>query len=136
MSKVFLISQPSLARSQDHRPKSLDRLYDHGEVHVLVQAGEHVAFQPERMMRLIAQRLEGFNPEVDFIAHAGGDPLATMMVGMVLADMSAEEGWQKVRWLRYDRPEDGRGGRTHIGAKYVPMDVVINPESQEAESVA
>lgn len=136
MSKVYLISQPSLSRSRDHQPKNLERLYDHGEVQVLVQAGEHVAFQPERMMRLIAQRLSEFDPEADFIAHVGGDPLATLMTGMVLADMSCDEekGFDRVRWLRYDRPEDGRGGRTHIGAKYIPTDVMINPESLEAES--
>lgn len=132
MPKVFLISQPSVSRQQ--KPKNMDALYEHGEVHVLVQAGEHAAFQPERVMRLIAQRLSTFDPATDFIANAGGDPLATLMTGMVLADMSAVDEFDRIKWLRYDRPEDGKGGRTHVGAKYIPTEVIINPESSEVES--
>lgn len=136
MSKVFLIQQPSMARQREHRPKNMDPLYDHGEIIVLVQAGEHPGFQPERVMRLIRQRLSGFNPKTDYIAHVGGDPLSTLMVGMALADLSCDEHFpfDSIQWLRYDRPEDGRGGRTHVGAKYVPTEVVISP--QESESAA
>lgn len=136
MPKVFLIQQPSLSRVRDNRPKNMDPLYDHGEVIVLIPSGEHPGFNPERVMRLIRQRLEGFDPKVDYIAHVGGDALSVLMVGMVLADMSCDENFpfEAIQWLRYDRPEDGRGGRTHEGAKYVPTRVVIAPESEETES--
>lgn len=134
LGKVYLISQPTVSRNREHQPKNMDALYEHGEVRVLVQAGEHATFQQERVMRLIRQRLEDFDPATDKIACVGGDPLAAVMVGMVLADFAAEEGFASVTWLRYDRPEDGRGGRTHVGAKYVPMEVAIHPESLEPDS--
>ena len=84
-------------------------------------------------MRLLRQRLKHFDPAQDAVAWVGGDALAAVMVGMVLSDMSAEHGWESITWLRYDRPEDGRGGRTHEGARYVPMEVIIQPEDSESE---
>lgn len=123
-----------MARKRDHQPKNMDPLYDHGELVVLVQAGEHPAFQPERVMRLIRERLKNFDPKQDFIAHVGGDALSTLMVGMVLADMSCDEQFpfEDIQWLRYDRPEAPGGGRTHEGARYVPTRVVIAPEIDNA----
>jgi hypothetical protein len=138
MPKVYLISEPSTSRVRDHKAKNMEPLYEHGEIVVLVRSGEHPGFQPARVMRLIRQRLTDFNFETDFVAHVGGDPLAVLMVGMALADMSvAEDGeslFHRVRWLRYDRPEAPGGGRTHEGARYVPTDVEIDPESLGAES--
>jgi hypothetical protein len=71
--KVYLISQPSVARTKDNQPKNMEPLYEHGEVVVLVQAGEHPTFQQKRVMRLIRQRLEHFDPTCDTVAWVGGD---------------------------------------------------------------
>lgn len=130
-TKVYLISQPSVSR--DKRPPNLRPLYEHGPVEVLVQSGENPAFHPDRVMRLIESRLKDFNADTDFIAHAGGDPLASVMVGIVLADMAAdpEQGFESIKWLRYERGKDNAGARTHDNAKYIPVSIKLYPEDKQ-----
>lgn len=129
---VYLIAQPTVARNgstPDLRP-----LAEHGEIRVLIAAGEYPTFHPERCRRLIEDRLKHFNPETDFLAWAGGDTLAAVMAGMVLADMADENDWPTFRWLRYERGKDAEGRRTEVGAHYAPIEVpTYNPADSDPD---
>lgn len=131
---VHLIAQPSVSR--DRKPPSLDPLYEHGPVEVLIQAGEYPTFNPERCLKLVEDRLRNFDPDRDCLAWAGGDALAAVMAGVVLSDMAAEKGWESFTWLRYERPVDGSGKRTHIGAKYTPIKVPFYLDPSKGEPIA
>jgi len=116
---VYLIAQPSLDR--EGRAPDTSPLAEHGEVVVLIRAGEYPSNNPQKAVKLLWERLQEYNPETDFLAWAGGDTLAAVLVGMVLMDM----GHRGLNWLRYDRPKDPKAPhkRTHIGARYVPIPI-------------
>lgn len=75
-------------------------------------------------MDVIEARLAHFDPEIDYIAWAGGDALSAMMVGMALVGM---EIWC-YRWLRYERVRLANGQRTDEGAYYVPVTIDLSDE--------
>lgn len=117
MPTVYLIAQPTVSRNGS-LPK-LEPLAEHGDVRVLVPAGDRPAFQPERTLDQIYRRLENFNPNEDFLVWAGGDTLAALLTGVALIDRNVE----KFKWLRYERGRDSDGNRTDEGARYVPIEV-------------
>jgi hypothetical protein len=121
VSTVYLIAQPSLDR--EGRAPDLSSLRAHGELRVVVRSGEYPSSNPQRAMRLVRERMADFNPSTDFVVWAGGDTLAALLVGVVLA----EKGCYDVMWLRYDRPRDPNNShrRTHTGARYVPLVVPL-----------
>lgn len=115
MPRVFLIAQPTVTR--EGKMPNLEPLAEHGEIRTLLQAGlDNPWSEPARCMKIINARLLDFNPEEDSIAWAGGDSLALLMVGAVLE----RYGYNKVRWLRYERTPMPGGGWSHEGAKYIP----------------
>ncbi len=124
MPTVFLIAQPTIARSGSL--PNLEPLGEHGNVKVLVPAGDRPTFQPTRTLEQIANRLKDFNPEEDFLVWAGGDTLAAVLTGVVLSDMGVE----RMRWLRYERGRNSDGTRTDAGAKYVPVEVDLGEIDQ------
>lgn len=119
MGNTYLIMQPSVARNG--KMPNLEPLAAHGTLKVLVAAGEYPTFHPGRCLDLIANRLSDYDPERDLIAWVGGDTLAAVLTGVVLADMAAEEGWPRFRWLRYERGRTEDGSRTDVGARYLPI---------------
>lgn len=116
---VYLIMQPSV-KGNGETP-DLKNLSDYGDVRVLVNAGEYPTKQPKRCLRLIEKRLVDFDPRRDYLVWAGGDSLAAILTGVVLADRN----WEAIQWLRYDRPRGPDGRRTDVGAKYVPTTVPL-----------
>lgn len=100
----------------------LELLAEHGEVQVLVRAGDSPTFTPKQTLKHLCERLRAFNPEQDFLVWAGGDTLAAVLVGVALERL----GHTNVRWLRYERGRDPvHGTRTDEGAKYRPVDVPL-----------
>ncbi len=115
MPTVYLIAQPTIARSGSL--PNLEPLGEHGDVRVLVPAGDRPTFQPNRTLQQIAKKLEEFDPSQDFLAWAGGDTLAAVLTGVILE----ARGVEKFSWLRYERGRDSNGQRTDDGARYVPI---------------
>lgn len=70
--------------------------------------------------RLINERLEGFNPQRDYLLWAGGDPLALTLVGAWLYTKG-----ERVRWLRPSRRQTG-GIRSKINYTYEPMNLYLD----------
>jgi hypothetical protein len=122
---VYLIMQPTVSESGP--PPDLTPLYAHGRVRVLVESGVYPAFKPKATLQIIESRLADFDPRTDFIAWAGGDPLAAVMVGVVLERMELDN----VKWLRYDRGPRVAGKRDRSKAQYIPTHVPLYSEDTD-----
>lgn len=135
---VYLIAQPSIPRHSDNRPRDLSPLYEHGKVEVLVQTGDQPTFHPERCMELIDRRLANFDPDVDMLAFAGGDTLAAVLTGAVLASKFYDDERDDIHitWLRYERGRARDGSRVMEGSRYVPIRVPLFPSVLDAEAPA
>lgn len=116
---VYLIAQPTVSRRS--KPPVLDDLYNHGEVQVLCPMGDSPTYDPRHCLDVMEQRLESFDPDVDFIVWAGGDTLSAVFAGMLLA----ERGIWEFQWLKYERRRLEDGSRTDDGAKYIPVRVSL-----------
>lgn len=114
--KVFLIAQPTVPKSG--RLPDISPLAEHGDITVLIEAGDYPTFHPEECWKKIKSRLEKFNPDIDYLAWAGGDTLSAVMVGAVLVQM----GHYSVQWLRFDRGyTPDKTDRVRTTGNYVPM---------------
>jgi hypothetical protein len=116
---VFLIAQPTVPK--DGKMPNLEPLAEFGDVKVLVEAGDYPSFRPDLALEKISERLANFDAENDYLAWAGGDTLAALITGMVLA----ERGHRYVRWLRFERARTEGGGRDNNNGKYTPIDVLV-----------
>lgn len=125
---VYLIAQPTV--SLDGKLPKLEPLAKFGQVRVLINPGEDPRYKPQRALDLITKRLQDFDAAEDYLAWAGGDTLAAVLTGIVLADMSCAEDkpFSSIRWLRWERGKDNAGRRTDVGGHYVPIIVPLpNP---------
>lgn len=126
---VYLIAQPTVKR--DGSTPDLTPLAEFGEVKVLINSGEYPALHPERCLSLIEKRLETFDEEVDYLAWAGGDTLAAVLVGVVLERMEMTS----IKWLKFQRGWDGNGNRDLDKSYYrevvVPLFANDTPQSEE-----
>jgi hypothetical protein len=125
MSTVYLIAQPTVKR--DGELPVLTPLGQHGTVKTLINTGEYPSLHPERCLKLIEQRLANFNPAEDYIAWAGGDTLAAVLLGVVLAKM----GIQNVRWLKYQRGWGSDGERDDTKSYYRLVEAPLVLESEK-----
>lgn len=94
---VYLIAEPTVKR--DATRPDLSSLAHYGEVQVCLPSGMYPSVTPDKAFDLLHHRLTAFNPTTDYLAWAGGDTLAAVMTGVVLADL----GLDHVRWLRWQR---------------------------------
>lgn len=124
MPRVFLICQPSIRK--DGSMPDLKPLAEHGEVILLVHAGDRPTFSPSETKVLqsrIIEKLRDFDPNQDFLVWAGGDTLCAVMTGVALERLE----FNRVRWLRYDRGRDpATGRRTDANARYVPVEYPLH----------
>jgi hypothetical protein len=127
VGKVFLIAQPTVAK--DGSMPKLEALQEHGDVHVLVSAGDSPSFRPNKTLDDILRQLaQLYKPDEDFIVWAGGDTLAAVLVGVALE----RQGHNEMTWLRYDRPYDPvQRKRVDEGARYVPIKIKLYDEETE-----
>lgn len=124
---VYLIAQPSVSRSK--KPIDLGPLYEHGDVQVVLPQGDSPCFTPDKSFAVMEQRLDAFDPDIDFLVWAGGDTLSAVFAGMLLAERDI---WS-FAWLRYERARTPDGQRTDDGAKYVPIEVDLRDPQYDME---
>ncbi len=122
---VYLIAQPSISRKK--KPVNITPLYEHGEVRLVLPQGDSPTFTPKKCFDLMCDRLfpeEGqqYDPDIDYLVWAGGDTLAALMAGMLLAEY---EIWH-FKWLRYERARLSNGDRVDEGATYVPITIDLS----------
>lgn len=128
---VYLIAQPTVSGTGDF-PK-LKPLAEYGNIRVIVEAGDYPAFTPGKIFEKVKDRLKDFDAENDYIAFAGGDTLAALMVGSALAQF----GHHSFRWLRFERGRDPKNPsrRTDEGGTYTPVDVMLYIGENEGDTV-
>lgn len=104
--KIWLIQQPTISRQgqQPNLQPALDLLSPDGEIVTLVEGGIYASKSPMGVRELIMNRLAGEAIEAEKTAFlwAGGDTLLPILLGVVLADLSADE----FTWLKYERIKD------------------------------
>lgn len=125
---VYLIAQPTVPRQKPDGSRGqmdMTPLYEHGEVRVLVQAGEYPGFHPARCLDKIEQRLADFNPDTDCLAWLGGDTLSAVLTGFVLATKLHDVDDPHVTYLRFDRARLPDGSRDNTTGKYIPVRVPL-----------
>lgn len=94
---IYLIVQPGI-RADGFMP-NLSGATKFGRLHVLLQPGDANPWTaPEECMRLMAERLRDYNPELDYFLWAGGDTVVVTYLGVILADW----GMTRMRWLKYE----------------------------------
>lgn len=125
---VYLIAQPTVKR--DGAVPDTTPLGGFGDVKVLINSGEYPALHPERCLTLIEKRLETFNEAEDYLAWAGGDTLAAVLVGVVLERMKVNA----VKWLKFQRGWDGDGNRDPEKSYY--REVIVPLITPKEESFA
>jgi hypothetical protein len=117
---VFLIAQPTV--SKNGRLPDLTPLAHYGDVRTIIEGGDYPSFRPDRAVAKIADRLQTFDPDNDFLAWAGGDTLAAVLVGAAIA----KNGITTFQWLRFERARDRETGeRDNFRGEYTPVRVCI-----------
>lgn len=101
-----------------HAPREsydVSRAAEFGELKPLFDRGDWPGMFPEGAAAKLDERLVDFDPDEDYLLWAGGDALALLLVGAVLAGY-------RVKWLRPDRKLDADGNRTRAFS-YFPVEV-------------
>lgn len=120
---VYLIAQPTISRHGKQLMSDPAPLTRYGDLKVLVLAGEFPAFNPERCLTLITERLARYEPDLDYVVWAGGDTLGAVLTGAALRAL----GHTRMTWLRFDRGRDPTDPdvRTDHDGRYIPVDVPL-----------
>ena len=126
-SVVYLIAAPAISRRKP--PVNLNPLYVHGEVQVVLPMGDSPTFSPVKCFKIMDERLHSYDPDIDFLVWAGGDTLAAVMAGMLLAE---REIWA-FKWLQYNRFRLEDGTRTDDGASYAPVTIDLTDPQCDLE---
>lgn len=116
---VYLIAQPTVKK--DGKLPNLEPLEYHGKVRIILPGTSKPSRTPATTLTELEDALEHFDPARDFIAWAGGDTLAALMVGVVLERMEI----MTFNWLRYDRMRLASGAWTDEGAHYRPVLITL-----------
>lgn len=117
MSKVFVLQ--ATRYQADVSPAAV-----YGEIMFVLSAGDRTCSNPELSAEKLYAALKEFDPYEDYIVWAGGDPLSSLMTGMVLMDL----GITKFRFLRFEKSRNTKAGEPTTGY-YSPVEV--NLEEKE-----
>jgi len=93
-----------------------------GQIVTLTESSDNVVNDSPFISKQIRERLIGYDPRIDYMVWAGGDPLAAVLVGAILGKM----GFNHIKWLRFDRlinPETGR--RMTWKGNYMPVQITL-----------
>lgn len=121
---VYLVQEPTI-------PKMSGRVIDTspllwwGKVRILMERTQTASFRPSPAYVQIHERLKSFEQEKDYIAVAGGDSLAVIIVGAVLA----AHGHSYFKYLRFERSRLPDGTRDPSSGAYVPIYVPLTPDA-------
>lgn len=112
MSKVFVMQATKY--QADVSPAS-----SYGTIRFVLTPGDRTSSTPELSLPKLFAAMEDFDSEKDYILWSGGDPLSSILTGVVLAEL----GISKFRFLRYEKDRrNGNGGDRGSGF-YVPVEV-------------
>lgn len=100
----------------------------YGDICFVLSAGDRTCSNPELSVDKLRKALREFNPASDFIIWAGGDPLSSILAGMVLRDL----GIRKFRFLRFEKSRSTRVGQAATGF-YSPVEVCLEEEDPHGQ---
>lgn len=112
-ARVFAIHEPHTSRDV----KSAERF---GRVTFLLAKEDNPSIFPGPAANKLAQRLSDleYDPSIDYIMWAGGDSMAMLMAGIIIAKHHPD--MQRLRYLRWDRDiNDKTVGAYREGEIYV-----------------
>jgi len=123
---VYLVQEPTIPK---HTGRTLDTtpLLWWGKVRIIMERTQVASFRPAQAYSQIRERLKTFEPDRDYIAIAGGDTLAVVLVGATLAQL----GFDHFYYLRFERARLPDGTRDPAAGAYVPIFVPITPEAAQ-----
>lgn len=108
--RVFLLQSPPLSRDISSASK-------YGTVMPIFTSEETPSATPLAGQQRLLDALTDFNPDLDYVCFAGGDPYVPFLAAAVLWQL----GHDSVSMLRWDRQRDADGRRTG-GGGYVPVE--------------
>jgi hypothetical protein len=115
-SKVFVLQ--ATRHQADVSPAAV-----YGEIRFVLSAGDRTCSNPELSMERLRRAFYDFDPKMDFIVWAGGDPLSAIVAGMVMLDL----GIKKFRYLRFEKNRNTKPGEPVTGF-YSPVEVRLEEE--------
>lgn len=125
---VFLVQEPTVPKYSGKVMDTTPLLW-WGKVRIIMERTQTASFRPAQAYVQIRERLKSFAPERDYIAVAGGDTLAVLLVGTVLAQL----GHSYFNYLRFERTRLPDGTRDPATGSYVPIYVPITPATASSE---
>jgi hypothetical protein len=125
-SVVYLVQEPSVPKHTG-RKMDLTPLTWWGKVKILMERNQTASYNPPAALLQLQERLKDFDPDKDYVAVAGGDSLAVILVGAALA-----QGQHTFfHYLRFERTMLPGGGRDPASGSYTPIRVPLT--STEAQ---
>lgn len=97
--RIYCVNEPRPGPGD--RIPNLDKLERHGPVLYVFTRREWPAKYPEDALRILDQRLTGFDPDKDALAFLGGDPFALLLIGV----WAEAKGVKRLTWMRYENIE-------------------------------
>ena len=113
MARVFVIQDPGIARD-------FSSALDYGSLIFILEKNDRPSYDPKIVHKKIRDSLFNNFSSEDYIIWAGGDPMAPVLVGIVLREI----GFDKFKNLRWERVRDKNKRRTGDGY-YVPVTVEL-----------
>jgi hypothetical protein len=125
---VYLVQEPSVPK---HGGRVIDTtpLLWWGKVRVIMERTQAASFRPAQAYVQTCERLKTFNSDRDYVAIAGGDTLAQVLVGAALSEL----GHIQFNYLRFDRTRLPDGTRDPSSGAYI---LTVVPLSKEAAIAA
>jgi len=119
---VYLIQEPpAMVRNGVRLQKDLSSAQRYGVIKPILGHRDQASLTPGQCLFTLSKALRWFNPERDYICHAGGDPMA---IGLALVALSIN-GFKEVTNLRWERERDTEGKRKP-GGFYVPVKIPLH----------
>ena len=119
MSKVFIVQEPLLEKSDARPPKDFSSLSKYGEVVYLLHKFDRGTDNPTRVISKLRLGLREFKKD-DYIVNVGSDPVAPVLAGMVLGEL----GFKEFNFLKWERRLNPDGSLSRDGS-YIPVKFML-----------
>lgn len=119
MSKVYIVQEPLLEKSDVRPPKDFSSLSKYGEVIYLLHKFDRGTDNPARVMSKLRLGLKNFSEE-DYLVNVGSDPVAPVLAGIVLG----ESGVKEFSFLKWERKLNQDGTLSRDGS-YIPVKFIL-----------
>jgi hypothetical protein len=111
-SRVFVVQEPPpMRRGGAMVHKDLSSAQRYGRLVTILSSQDQPSLTPGPMLHKLSKALRDFDPSLDFVCFAGGDPMSLALALVALKDLNLRD----VQVLRWDRERDTSGERMNGG---------------------